>query len=250
MSKPTTVFLWDTNKTNVAPGGTTSGHLTDGYPNGFVPTSQEENYWKGAVSDWLAWLNSGTLDGNYEITGNLKVDGTTELVGNATLDGNALVTGGLRVLGSAGRTSVRTFNKPSDVNCAVYTGSSFAKWRSMLSSGTSWSWESDPLDLNCWITQISAWVYDTTTTTTIELCAHWINPTAGVSDGVTTLASTTLAGIDPGNPTQIVLNTGFTSFATQYAGITGGVDEVFLRVSGGATSELIGPITYFGPRFG
>ena len=58
MTAPSTVYLWDQNKTHVVT--TTSGHQTDGFVSSEIPGSGEENYWKGAVSDWLAYL-SGAL---------------------------------------------------------------------------------------------------------------------------------------------------------------------------------------------
>ncbi len=54
MAAPTTVYLFDTNKTRTVP--TTAGHRTDGYAANEVPASNEQNYLFGAFSDWIAYL--------------------------------------------------------------------------------------------------------------------------------------------------------------------------------------------------
>ena len=55
-----------------------------------------------AVTDSYYQLNSpGLINGNVEITGNLKVDGTTELVGAVTCDALATASAGLTVGGAA-----------------------------------------------------------------------------------------------------------------------------------------------------
>lgn len=59
MSKPT-LPTWDTNATNVAVGGITSGHKSDGLDTDEVPTSAEENTWRIMICAMLAWLSGRT----------------------------------------------------------------------------------------------------------------------------------------------------------------------------------------------
>ena len=56
MTKPSDSYLWDTDKTNTVTS--TSGHKTDGYAIGEVPTSGEINYLFGSWSDWIDWLQA------------------------------------------------------------------------------------------------------------------------------------------------------------------------------------------------
>lgn len=67
--------------TKVAP---TTGQATIGWRPDQIPTAQEENYWKNAVGQWIAYLNSGVYDGNLEVDGNLHVTGTSTLDGGIT----------------------------------------------------------------------------------------------------------------------------------------------------------------------
>lgn len=87
MARPTTIPQWDTNLTNTI--ALIAAHKTDGYPTGgYIPLSGEENTWKNLVYQWINWLQGNILDGNWEYTGNVQVDGT--LTGQSSITGTAL----------------------------------------------------------------------------------------------------------------------------------------------------------------
>jgi hypothetical protein len=86
MAKPTVYAQWDTNSTNLS--APTSGHKTDGWAVGEVPTSTEMNGWMRIVSDYTAWLLDGSPD--TVVTVKTLSDGANDdvdLTGTATLSG-------------------------------------------------------------------------------------------------------------------------------------------------------------------
>jgi hypothetical protein len=70
--------------TKVAPDATIMG---DGYRPGDEPGAQTFNYQINLLCQWIAWLAAGTLDGNWEFTGNVQVDGTLIVGGALTFAG-------------------------------------------------------------------------------------------------------------------------------------------------------------------
>ena len=80
MSKPS-AFTWATSGPITTP---TSGKMAAGFAPGERGAAQYFNYLLNLLGSWTGWLTAGILDGSYEVTGNLQVDGTTTLTGNVT----------------------------------------------------------------------------------------------------------------------------------------------------------------------
>lgn len=75
MSKPS-AFTWATSGPITTP---TSGKMAAGFAPGERGAAQYFNYLLNLLGSWTGWLTAGILDGNYEVTGNLQVDGTLTL---------------------------------------------------------------------------------------------------------------------------------------------------------------------------
>src|SRR5690348_14635085 len=75
MSKPS-AFTWATSGPITVP---TSGKMAAGFAPGERAPAQYFNYLLNLLGSWTGWLTAGILDGNYEVTGNLQVDGTATL---------------------------------------------------------------------------------------------------------------------------------------------------------------------------
>jgi hypothetical protein len=68
----------------------TSGKKAIGWTSKEKPANQLLNWWQKNVYSWIDWLAAGVLDGNWEFTGNVKVDGNitspTGIYGATTSD--------------------------------------------------------------------------------------------------------------------------------------------------------------------
>lgn len=94
-ARPSTVPTWSTNAnytggpavgtpTCVAPSGPAQA---EGWEPGQKPGAQNQNWWQNLAGQWLTWLAAGNLDGNWEFTGNVAVDGTFTGGSTATFTG-------------------------------------------------------------------------------------------------------------------------------------------------------------------
>lgn len=90
MSKPSDLPVWATDTDypagaeiwNGAPNKVepTGGKQAEGWEPSERPAAEELNWWQNLVYQWCAYIDAGIWDGDLEVDGNLKVDGTSEFV--------------------------------------------------------------------------------------------------------------------------------------------------------------------------
>lgn len=93
MARPGTVATWatDTNYTGGPAVGTatkvdpTSPKRAQGWQPAEEPGAQHFNWQLNLVGQWLDWLAAGVLDGNWQFTGNVTIDGTMTFNSDVTL---------------------------------------------------------------------------------------------------------------------------------------------------------------------
>lgn len=126
MPRPGTAPAWATNTnystgpvgvigtpTKVAPSG---GTIADGYLPGDEPGAQNYNYEVNLLCQWVAWLAAGILDGNWEFTGNVQIDGTLLINSDLTMGANKNVS----VSGTG------QYKRPAQIRViSVYAGKAF-----------------------------------------------------------------------------------------------------------------------------
>lgn len=76
--------------TRTAPAGGADSRQTQGVRPGDQLAAQLFNALFGVAYDFLNWLNAGVLDGNWEYTGTVQVDGTLTALGATTVGGAAI----------------------------------------------------------------------------------------------------------------------------------------------------------------
>lgn len=108
MAKPT-LPTWCTDGVHVV--ATTAGHKTSGYQSNEIPSSAEINDWMRKVYLWCKYIDDGLWDDDLHVTGNLEVDGTTQLDGNVTASGTLDVAGAATVGGTLDVAGAATFYK-------------------------------------------------------------------------------------------------------------------------------------------
>jgi hypothetical protein len=147
MARPGSVFSWGSSAPITTPTG---GKIAAGFAPQERGAAQYFNWGWNLIGQWITWLAAGVMDGNWEFTGNVKVDGTTHLVGNTTEDGTLTVTGAAHLNGGLDHSDNWTYAVPLGGawymgNCT--TGTSLD--RSIhQQSGTPWHYQT--IDAGAW----------------------------------------------------------------------------------------------------
>lgn len=155
MGKPVILYQFDTAGTHVVTP--TSGHQTDGYASSEIPGSGETNGFFMNWTAWLAYLQSGNMEGAWTFAGTVEFEVGVQFDSTAvfeagvtfqqavTFDLAATFDTTIHVVGVAtvgGLSHTDAWEVPVNLVPAIATSSCAASGFTIVSSGSLWTYES------------------------------------------------------------------------------------------------------------